>query len=122
MRTAGKHPIVTTTEQGQAGGFSGRDIRGGRKRLLEPAGLVSDPKDEHVVCMARDCSQIGDVPAEDGTSRLGRSHNNGVHGRAPVRQCPEHASATSEMFRQVFNDVARLQEAIREDIGPLAST
>ena len=31
-------------------------------------------------------------------------------------------AATSEMFRQVFNDVARLQEAIREDIGPLAST
>ena len=81
-----------------------------------------DSNDENIVCMSRNRSQIGDVATQHGASWLGTSHNNGVDGGTLSRQRPEYASATSEMLWEVFNDVARLEESVREGVGSRAST
>ena len=84
--------------------------------------MPSDPNDENIVCMSRNRSQIGDVATQHGASWLGTSHNNGVDGRTLSRQRPEYASATSEMLRELFNDVACLEELVCEGVGSWTST
>jgi hypothetical protein len=84
--------------------------------------MPSDPKDEDIVCMGSNCSQIRDAATQHGASWLGTCHNNGVHGRTLSRQRPEYASATSEILRELFNDVACLEESIREGVGSRTST
>jgi hypothetical protein len=84
--------------------------------------MPSDPNDENIVCMGSNCSQIGDVATQDGASWLGTGHNNGVNGRTLSRQRPEYASATSQMLRELFNDVACLEESAREGVGSRTST
>ncbi len=72
--------------------------------------------------MSSNCSQIGDVATQHGASGLGTGHNNGVDGRPLSRQGPEYASATSEMLRELFNDVACLEESVCEGVGSRTST
>jgi hypothetical protein len=84
--------------------------------------MPSDPNDENIVCMGSNCSQIRDVATQHGASWLGSGHNYGVDGRTLSRQRPEYASATNEMLREFFNDVACLEESVCEGVGSRTST
>jgi hypothetical protein len=84
--------------------------------------MPSDPNDQNIVCVGRNCSQIGDVATQHGASWFGTGHNNGVDGRTLSRQRPEYARAKSEMLRELFNDVARLEESVCEGVGSRTST
>ena len=83
--------------------------------------MPSDSDDENIVCMGSNCSQIGDVATQHRASWLGTGHNNGVHGRTLSRQGPEYASATSEMLRELLDDVACLEESVCEGVGSRTS-
>ena len=75
--------------------------------------------DDHVVGIGRECSKVVEVSAQYSAAGFSHRNDDGVDRGSLAGLCSQGASSTSEMLRQPFDDVARLQESIDQCVGAL---
>jgi hypothetical protein len=77
---------------------------------------ASSANDGHRVGMGCQRPEITDVASEDRSARLGHSDDQGINGRSAPRRGAQHTGSASEVFGELFGDIADLEEPVRDGV------
>jgi hypothetical protein len=112
-------PLRTPRPNGRLPGPEVRAYRHVRRRVLCCGGApapASCADNRYVRGVGCERPEITDIAGENRPAQLCKGDDEGVDGRSPLRGGAQDAGSASKLLGDLFNDVAGLQEPVRDSV------